>query len=149
MASNGWEQLVSPYFVPVCAAELGAYFSSLGLRKSAAKTGSVSWTDERHFVEISHLPETSPNIAINVFVGLGDSLFDKRGNYCGVPIWFSRPADEQRNLDDATRFNSEQKLRAVLMDMREAILPAYVEPLLKDDSKLRTAIDQFRNSSRT
>lgn len=145
MNAGDWTQLVCPYFVPVCRAELSEHFAFLRLIKEAASSASILWTDDHRFVEISHIPETSPNYAMNVSVGLGNSLFDKSGNHRGVPIWFSKSLDAQRALDNATRFNSEARLREVLRTLRDGRLRDEVQPLLEDEARLGREIQRFRS----
>ena len=140
-------EYISTYFNPICAGQLTGYFLALGLTKVRQEDIRTTWIGRTAFVDISHMPETSPDYEIQVFVGIGDQRFDANGNWQCVPLWALMPREQEAKIAEVLRFNSESQLRLVLEQCRSTYFPLYIEPQLKNHVELQREITRFSSRS--
>ena len=138
-----WREFVCPFFVSTCRAVMSSYFASIGLTNLREEETRCIWYDTRVFVDIAHMPETSPNYEIQVFIGFGSKKFDTEGNWQSVPLWTLIPESRQEELNATLSFRTTSDLVAALERCRDALLPELVEPLLAEPAKLQHAIRRF------
>lgn len=139
-----WEQLECRYFFDVASRTLGDYFLGQGFALKRTEIGGLLYVRWDTYAEIGYEPETFPNYAVTVVVGFGESTYDERGAFTGVPAWYVIPEDQPAYKYSLWGFNSENRLEIVLRRIQSDVLEAFMRPLWTRTELLEDAINRFR-----
>jgi len=139
-----WNQLLCPYFYTVASAHLGSNYKLQGFALTKTRTGGLICQRCGTYVEISFVPETSPNYSPSVIVGVGEEPYDDNLATTGVPAWFLIPDELPARRYSLWTFNSASRLEIVLRQLRTDVLEPYIEPLCNRSELLEDAITRFR-----
>ncbi len=138
-----WNELLCPYFYKVAAANLGSYYTVQGFALIKTRNGGLICQRGGTYVEVSYVPETSPNYSPSIIVGLGEEPYDEKLAPTGVPAWFLIPDTLPARRYSLWTFNSENRLDIVLRQLRTEVLEPYIEPLCNRSELLEEAINRF------
>ncbi len=141
---NGWENLICPFFGPVCRRALGPYLEENSfVDKGETEIGGLVFSRFGVFLEINYELEMVPQ-SLTIGLGIGDKKYDEGGHPCGVPSWYLLPRDRPENRAGFARFKNEAELEALLVHFRDNFLEPYAKPLWLNVEGLEAAIANFR-----
>lgn len=146
MTAN-WEQLLCPFFSKISKKVLEKYFQQKGFQINESKIGGLYFQKDDTFVEISYDPQTYPNYAPTLVIGIGTKKYDKFGNPTGVPLWYVLPENTEQRRYSFWKFKSEQELERIMDKVLNQIIKQYMEPLWDNLSLLRSEVLKFKTDT--
>ena len=136
------EDFVCPDFVSTCLKFVEGYFQQKHYHLEMARSHRIRFSKDDTFVDFSHYPEDCPRYNLMVAVGiLGDRC---PGIEEKVPSWWLESEAKIASDYKATEFTNAEQLETVLVNFVPNTLVPLIEPLMKDKSRLRQAIDKFK-----
>ena len=144
--SRSWLNLTCNYFESICNRVLVHRLAIDGFTRCDSEgIIAVRYCTGSLFVEFSYYVEDSPTYSLSVFIGLGSGMFDHRGSYAAVPLWYV--SDVVGLTSGPWRFSSPDQLAKIFEEIYDSHLHGILQNVQKSNTYLEDLIASFNQKA--